>query len=654
MQNSKEKEIKELIKVINKHNYNYYVLDNPIIADKEYDKLYDKLVALEKETNIVLPDSPTNKVGGSTLLKGFKKHTHKVRLYSLNKCQSINELKDWINDVENLYGKQEYSLEYKYDGLTIVATYNNGKFVSAATRGNGFIGEDVTNQVLTVKTLPLTIPYKGELIVQGEAMMRLSVLKEYNKTATEPLKNARNAAAGAIRNLDVMVTSMRNLDIFFYGIVYCDKEFKTQDEMHSFIIENGFSTFNYFKILNNTSDIISEIEKIDENKQNLDILIDGAVLKINNVLIRNDIGYTAKFPKWAVAYKFEAQELSTKLKNIVWQVGRTGKLTPIAEIEPVELAGATIRRATLNNYGDILRKDVKINSNVFVRRSNEVIPEILGVAEHFKESYTPPKPTKCPCCGSSVVEIKSNIYCPNKNGCMDQIIDRLSHFASRNAMNIAGLNEKTIIELHKTFNVSTPADLYNLTVEDLLKLPNFKEKKAQNIINSIEKSKNCELNNFIYAIGILNVGDKTAKDIVKHFSSIFDLMNAKPEDLIKINEIGDVITNNIIEFFADDYNKKMVSDLLNAGIKINNPTNQISFNENLTNKTVVLTGSLTKYTRDDATKILESFGAKVTSSVTKKTNLVIVGESAGSKLAKAKELGIKTIIEEEFDKIINK
>ena len=436
MQNSKEKEIKELIKVINKHNYNYYVLDNPIIADKEYDKLYDKLVALEKETNIVLPDSPTNKVGGSTLLKGFKKHTHKVRLYSLNKCQSINELKDWINDVENLYGKQEYSLEYKYDGLTIVATYNNGKFVSAATRGNGFIGEDVTNQVLTVKTLPLTIPYKGELIVQGEAMMRLSVLKEYNKTATEPLKNARNAAAGAIRNLDVMVTSMRNLDIFFYGIVYCDKEFKTQDEMHSFIIENGFSTFNYFKILNNTSDIISEIEKIDENKQNLDILIDGAVLKINNVLIRNDIGYTAKFPKWTVAYKFEAQELSTKLKNIVWQDGRTGKLTPIAEIEPVELAGATIRRATLNNYGDILRKDVKINSNVFVRRSNEVIPEILGVAEHFKESYTPPKPTKCPCCGSSVVEIKSNIYCPNKNGCMDQIIDRLSHFASRNAMNI--------------------------------------------------------------------------------------------------------------------------------------------------------------------------------------------------------------------------
>ena len=654
MQNSKEKEIKELIKVINKHNYNYYVLDNPTIADKEYDKLYDKLVALEKETNIVLPDSPTNKVGGNTLLKGFKKHTHKVRLYSLNKCQSINELKDWINDVENLYGKQEYSLEYKYDGLTIVATYNNGKFVSAATRGNGFIGEDVTNQVLTVKTLPLTIPYKGELIVQGEAMMRLSVLKEYNKTATEPLKNARNAAAGAIRNLDVMVTSMRNLDIFFYGIVYCDKEFKTQDEMHSFIIENGFSTFNYFKILNNTSDIISEIEKIDENKQNLDILIDGAVLKINNVLIRNDIGYTAKFPKWAVAYKFEAQELSTKLKNIVWQVGRTGKLTPIAEIEPVELAGATIRRATLNNYGDILRKDVKINSNVFVRRSNEVIPEILGVAEHFKESYTPPKPTKCPCCGSSVVEIKSNIYCPNKNGCMDQIIDRLSHFASRNAMNIAGLNEKTIIELHKTFNVSTPADLYNLTVEDLLKLPNFKEKKAQNIINSIEKSKNCELNNFIYAIGILNVGDKTAKDIVKHFSSIFDLMNAKPEDLIKINEIGDVITNNIIEFFADDYNKKMVSDLLNAGIKINNPTNQISFNENLTNKTVVLTGSLTKYTRDDATKILESFGAKVTSSVTKKTNLVIVGESAGSKLAKAKELGIKTITEEELDKIINK
>ena len=541
----KIKRIKELIQIINKHNYNYYVLDNPTIADREYDKIYDELVSLERDTGVVLPDSPTLKVG-DVVLEGFKKHTHISRLYSLDKCNTFEELKSWIDGINKQYGEQEFTLEYKFDGLQMTVIYENGKLLKAATRGNGFVGEEVTNQVLTIKSIPLFINFKGKLVVQGEAMIRLSVLEEYNKTALEPLKNARNAAAGAIRNLDPRVTGSRNLDMFFYGVPYIEgKTFSTQTELMQFLVDNGFPVYNYSKLLNNFDDIKTEIQKIDIEKKNLDILIDGTVLKLNNIELRNDIGYTSKFPKWAVAFKFEAQELTTKLIDVVWQVGRTGKITPIGLVEPIELAGATVKRATLNNYGDIQRKKVQINANVFVRRSNEVIPEILGVASFNDSCYPILKPTNCPSCGANLVEDGANLFCPNYYGCPEQIEDRITHYCSRNAMNIEGISEKTVAVLRTNLNVHTVADLYKITVADLLNLESFKDKKSLNLINSIEKSKNPNFSNFIYALGINGVGEKTAKDLAKHFGTIENLISATVEDLIVVNDIGEVIANNI-------------------------------------------------------------------------------------------------------------
>ena len=644
----KIKRIKELIQIINKHNYNYYVLDNPTIADREYDKIYDELVSLERDTGVVLPDSPTLKVG-DVVLEGFKKHTHISRLYSLDKCNTFEELKSWIDGINKQYGEQEFTLEYKFDGLQMTVIYENGKLLKAATRGNGFVGEEVTNQVLTIKSIPLFINFKGKLVVQGEAMIRLSVLEEYNKTALEPLKNARNAAAGAIRNLDPRVTGSRNLDMFFYGVPYIEgKTFSTQTELMQFLVDNGFPVYNYSKLLNNFDDIKTEIQKIDIEKKNLDILIDGTVLKLNNIELRNDIGYTSKFPKWAVAFKFEAQELTTKLIDVVWQVGRTGKITPIGLVEPIELAGATVKRATLNNYGDIQRKKVQINANVFVRRSNEVIPEILGVASFNDSCYPILKPTNCPSCGANLVEDGANLFCPNYYGCPEQIEDRRTHYCSRNAMNIEGISEKTVAVLRTNLNVHTVADLYKITVADLLNLESFKDKKSLNLINSIEKSKNPNFSNFIYALGINGVGEKTAKDLAKHFGTIENLISATVEDLIVVNDIGEVIANNIYEFFRDEKQLNLINQLFNIGLIINYPVQTLKTNQAFTNKIIVLTGDLKNYKRSELTTILEGFGAKVTSSVSSKTDLVIVGENAGSKFNKAQSLGIKIMYEDEL------
>ena len=644
----KIKRIKELITIINKHNYNYYVLDSPTIADREYDKIYDELVLLEKETGIVLPDSPTRKVG-DVVLEGFKKHTHIHKLYSLDKCNSLDELEDWVNSINNTYGTQDYTLEYKFDGLRITITYENGKFVSAATRGNGYVGEDVTNQVLTIKSIPLNIKFKGKVVVMGEAMMKLSVLEEYNKTAIEPLKNARNAAAGAIRNLDPRVTGSRNLSMFFYDVLHIEgKKFNSDVELMQFLTENDFPVYDYLKVCNSISEIKAFITDIDDHKNNLDILIDGAVLKVNDFKVRDKLGVTAKFPKWAVAYKFEAQELTTKLHSVVWQVGRTGKLTPIAEVEPVELAGATVKRATLNNYGDILRKGVKINSNVFVRRSNEVIPEILGVASLTDDCYDIVKPTICPSCGASLIEDGANIFCPNTLGCPEQIEDRINHFAGRNAMNIEGISDKTITLLRIELGVKSVADLYKLTQEDLLKLDKFKDKKSGNLITNIQNSKNPNFSNFIFALGINGVGEKTAKDLAKTFKNFDDLKNANVLELTAVNEIGDVIAQNIYNFFNDENQLELINQLFNFGIVINYNKQELKFNQVFSNKTIVLTGDLNSYNRSELTSILEGFGAKVTSSVSKKTDLVVVGENPGSKFNKAKELNIKIMFEPEL------
>ena len=647
MNNTTKQKMKELIDVINEHSYNYYVLDNPTISDKEWDALYDELLMLEKETGIVLPNSPSNKVGGETL-KGFEKITHKVSLYSLNKVREYSDLQDWFNDLKEKVNNASFVLDYKYDGLTVVITYKNGQLVKAATRGNGTVGEDVTEQVKTIRTVPLQIDYKGEVIVQGECIMKLSELEKYNKTSAELLKNARNAAAGGLRNLDPKVTKSRNLDIIFYSVVFIEDELKTQMEIEKFLRENKFYVVLNKKEYFNFEDLKNDILAIDKNKNKLDFLIDGAVIKLNSVKDRDEIGYTAKFPKWAMAFKFEAEEATTKLLEVVWSVGRTGKVTPTAMLEPVELAGATVRKATLNNYEDILRKNVSLNSYVFVRRSNEVIPEILGLARTTENSKEIEKIKKCPCCGYELKEIGPNSFCYNTYNCKEQVVQRITHYASRDAMNLEGISEKTVEQLYDKLNVRSIADLYSLKEAHLFTLEGFKNKKVANTLNAIEKSKNISLSKFIFAIGILNVGKKTANELAKRFKTFENFKNASIEDLIKINDIGLIMAEGIVDYFKNENNLKIIEELFSFGVSVQEEKSQSMPSNYFTNKTVVLTGTLEHYARQDLTDLLTKIGANVSGSVSKKTDIVIAGESAGSKLAKAKQFGILILNENEL------
>lgn len=654
MANNDEKieKMKELIKEIEKHNYNYYVLDNPTISDSEYDKLYYSLVDLEKETGVVLPYSPTLRVG-DRVLEGFTKKRHEVNLYSLNKVRDFEALEQWVSDMQKETGGTDFAVEYKFDGLNLVIEYNDGLFVSATTRGNGSIGEDVTEQVRTIRTVPLQIKFKGRLIVQGEGMMTNKSFIEYNKTATEKLKNPRNGVAGAIRNLDVKETAKRKLDFFCYSILLCDgKTFFTQQEMHEFLIENGFQTGDYFKICKDVHEIIHCINEIDVVKNKLDVMIDGMVIKINKVPPREKIGFTAKFPKWAMAYKFEAQEATTLLKSVTWQVGRSGRVTPIAELEPVELAGATIRRATLNNIDDIRRKDVYENARVFVRRSNEVIPEIMGLAEKNENSKKIVEPTVCPSCGSTLIKKGPLLFCPNHLGCKEQVVDRLAHFASRDAFNIEGFSEKTASLVYDKLNVRKVSDIYKITEEDLLKLDSFKEKKSQNIINSIKNSKKIDFSRFLYALGIPEIGNKTAKDLARKFENLDNLGTATKEKLLEVDDIGEVIADNIISFFKDKDNLDEIQNLFDVGVIISGK-GSAQTNEKISGKTFVLTGTLTR-PRREIEEMIENLGGKTSSSVSKNTDFVLAGESAGSKLDKARELGVKVINEDEFFDLIDR
>ena len=633
-----------LVDLLNDYNYRYYVLDNPIVSDSEYDKLYDDLLDLEAKSGIVLPDSPTKRVG-DTILGGFQSHKHIIRLYSLDKCRTITELDNWISKVEKLSeSKPNYSLEYKYDGLTINITYDKGLIVCAVTRGDGIVGEVVTDQIKTIRSLPLSIPFKGLVEIQGEAIMRLSVLQEYNEKGTEVLKNARNAAAGAIRNLDPKITATRKLDVFCYNIGNIEgKRLKTQQEIYEFLLENHFKVGDYFKVFNNSKEILEQINLIDKDRMMLDYLIDGAVIKVNDLSLRDELGFTDKFPRWAIAYKFKAEEATTILKNVKWQVSRTGKLNPLAELMPVDLGGATVRNATLNNYQDILKKGVKINSRVFIRRSNDVIPEIMGVSEHYDNSVEIVKPTKCPACGYDAVEDGVFIYCTNKVDCAPQIVSKLEYFARKDAMDIEGFSDKTAELLYNELKIKSPVGLYNLTMFDLVGLEGFKDKKIDNLLNSIEKSKNTSLSRFLLAIGIPNIGKKAAKDLESRFKTLDNVMKATYEDFLAIKDFGDIMAKGTLEFLNKE--KKMLKELIDVGIKII----PIERKEgNFSGKKVVLTGTLEKYTRNQAIKIIEDNGGEVMNSISKEVNMVIAGQSAGSKLAKAEKLKIEIISEDKF------
>lgn len=638
--------MKELVEVILYHNKNYYELDNPTISDKEYDKLYDELVDLEKETGVILPNSPTQRVGGDVLSK-FVKKQHEVRLYSMGKVRSFAELHSFFDDMKKFVKNPSFAVEYKFDGLTIVTEYRDGKYFSATTRGNGEIGEDVTEQVKTIKSVPLEIPFKGRVILQGEGMMTNSSLKRYNKTAEEPLKNARNGVAGAIRNLDPKETAKRQLDYFCYAVLLCEgKTFSTQQEMHDFIKENGFQTGDFFKVVKTESEIEEIINQIDREKSALDVMIDGAVVKLNEVAPRDEIGYTNKFPKWARAYKFEAEEVSTMLNDVVWQVGRTGKVSPIAILEPVELAGATISRATLNNIDDIRKKKVEIGSRVFIRRSNEVIPEVLGLAERYENSKPIEEPKVCPCCKTELIKKGVLCFCPNHDNCKDQIVARLTHFVEREAFNIEGLSEKTIVQFYDDLDLRHYSNLYNLTKEQLVGLEKFKDKKAENVLTSLEKSKKIDFYRFIFGLGISEVGVKTAKDLAKNFKDINALKMADVDALIQIEDIGDVIAQNIFDFFRNADNLDEIERLFASGVEI--AYQNANKSDKLAGLTFVLTGTLPNYSRSDMTKIIEENGGKTASSVSKNTSFVLAGEEVGSKLDKAKALGVSVLSEAEF------
>lgn len=641
--------MEEIVKQLNTWAYEYYVLDKPSVADTTYDALYDQLVALEKQTGVVLADSPTHRVGGEPLKK-FQPHKHLERLYSLDKVQSFGELAEWMSKVNKAVGDVEFTVELKYDGLTINVTYENGKFVGAATRGNGIVGEDVTEQVKTIKTVPLSIPFDGVCELRGEGIMRLSVLQDYNrKHPDEALKNARNAAAGAIRNLNPKITAERNLDVVFYSSGYEEGlNASSQTELVEFLQQNGMLTNFVFEKAKTFEEVKKVIQHIGERRSQLDFLIDGVVIKVNDYAIREQLGYTDKFPKWAVAYKFDAEQVQTKLLDVDWQVGRTGKLTPIGKLEAVELCGATIRRATLNNYGDIERKNLHKNAMVFIRRSNDVIPEVLGAAEEGGDFIE--KPQICPACGSPLCEVGAHLYCVNAENCRPQIVARLSHYCSKAACDIDGISDKTVELLVDKLNVRSVADLYALTAEQLLQLEGFQQTKAQKVVQAIENSKNVSLPQFIYALGLDNVGTVTAKDLASNFGSVENIGKATAEQLVAIDGIGDVVADGILQFFREEQNLQILSRLKELGI---DPTfTKVEKTGAFVGKKVVLTGKLSGYTRDEASKIIESLGGELSATVSKTVNLVVAGEDAGSKLAKARALGIQIIDESQFEEIV--
>ena len=636
----------ELVRQLNDHAYRYYVLDDPIISDGEYDRLYDELVALEKRSGVVLPDSPTIRVGDKPLSK-FEQVHHRGKLFSLDKCQSKEEMLAWLKKLDVNGQMPLCSVEYKFDGLTINLTYEDGVLTQAATRGNGEIGEVVTAQVRTIKSVPLSIPYKGVLEVQGEGIMTLSALAAYNERQdVVPLKNARNGVAGAIRNLDPQVTAERKLDMICYNVNYIeDINFRDGRQMLEFLRQNNFKLSSYCKYCKTPQEVLSALDEIESRRDSLDFLIDGAVVKVDDTAMREELGYTQKFPRWAMAYKFAAEEATTTVRDVIWQVSRTGKLNPLAVLDPVDLAGVTVSRATLSNLSEIRRKDIKIGSRVFIRRSNDVIPEITGIAAHTENSREIIPPSVCPACGAPVIQDGIFLKCSNVRACANSIVSALSHFCERDAMDIEGLSDKTLELLYGLGKVKAFHDIYALKEEDFDEVEGFKDKRTGNLLAAIEKSKATTLARFLYAIGIPNIGKKSAGQLEEAFRTLEGVMNAGKEDLVALDDFGEIMADGVLSYFADEHNREEINALLRAGITFREKELKQGV---FSSMRVVLTGSLSSMKRSKAKEEIEARGGSVADSVSKTVDLVVAGEEAGSKLDKAKKLGIKIIGEEEF------
>lgn len=656
--------IKEITKLLEQYNYEYYVLDNPSVPDSEYDKLMNELIAIEKANpELITPFSPTQRVGG-TVLSSFNKIKHKRMMLSLANAFNEADIRDFdkkIRDVLHV-DKVEYMCEVKIDGLAMSLDFIDGHLNYAATRGDGNEGEDVTNNVLTIKSIPTIVKEDRDFEVRGEVYMPKKVLNDLNKereaNGETLLANARNAAAGSIRQLDSSIAAKRKLEAFWYYLVNADElGFKRHSDALNYIESIGFRTNKERRICNGVEEVINYINEYTEKRPNLAYDIDGLVIKVNDITKYDVLGYTAKTPKWAIAYKFPPEEVITKLEDIIFTVGRTGKITPNAVIKPTKVAGSTVQRATLHNEDFIREKDLKIGDYIVLRKAGDVIPEVVrplperrnGSEVDFHMIET------CPVCGSLLVKKDAMHFCVSPT-CPARRIEGMIHFSSRDAMDIDGMGDKVVEEFFNEGFISDIPSIYEVKKyrEDIINIDGWKDKSVDNLLNAIEKSKENSLEKLLFGLGIKEVGEKMAKTLAKRYLTLDKFKELSVEDLLLIPDVGPVVANSIYNYFHDEKNLELIEKLRVFGLNFNY-LGLVIVDENspFFNKTVVLTGTMSKYGRKEATEILENLGAKVSGSVSKKTDYVIYGVEAGSKLDKAHELGVKTIDEEEFLNMIN-
>ncbi len=651
----------ELRALLKQYNYEYHTLDKPTIPDSEYDMLYRELLELEEAfPEEYDPDSVTQHAG-YTILSEFKKVQHQKPMLSLGNVFSYEELKAWAKKIEDVYGEIEYCVEYKIDGLAMNIMYDDGHFVQATTRGNGTEGEDVTSNVRTIRSIPMTIPYKQHYEIRGEVYMPKTAFEKANRekiaNGEEEFANPRNAAAGSIRQLDSRIAAKRGLDAFWY-YVPDDINASTHYESLQYAQKLGFVVNPTTALYHNIDEIYQHILDTIEIRHSLPYEIDGMVIKVNDYKIQKELGFTSRVPKWAIAYKFPPEEVRSVVEDIFITVGRTGKCTPNAKLTPVKLQGSTVSYATLHNEDIIKEKDIRIGDTVIVRKAGDIIPEVLRSVKEKRDGSQVPYvfPEVCPVCGSKIYRLNGEAahYCVN-NDCSAKIVEGITHFASRPCMNIDGLGEKRVEQFFEQGILNHFTDIYTLHSkhDTILELEKFGEKSYQNLISAIEKSKENSLENLIFALGIRQVGEKAAKILASHFKTMDNLMNASLEELQAIRDIGNITAISIKEFFDDEHNRNMIEMFKMYGLNMNYLGAEVQTSI-FTNKICVLTGSLEFYTRSEATKVLESLGANVTSSVSKKTDYVIYGAEAGSKLEKAQQLGIKTLTEQEFMNILGK
>ncbi len=646
----------ELVDIVNEADYNYHTLDNPTITDQEYDAYLNELIEIENNhQDWIVENSPTHHAGGK-ILEGFEKAEHKIPMMSISDVFSESELISFDERIKKEGVTPEYMCELKIDGLSVSLLYEKGILVRAATRGDGLVGENVTNNVKTIKVIPLKLKKDIDIEVRGEIFMSKETLKKINEQRKKEnlplLQNTRNAAAGSIRQLDSKIAASRKLDNFIYHLPNPeDYGISKHSDAVEYMHELGFKINPNNKLVKNINEVIEYIEDKAKIRDSLGYDIDGVVIKVNSIKDQKKLGYTAKYPKWCVAYKFPAEEVLTKLKDIIFTVGRTGQITPNAVLEPVIVAGSKVSRATLHNADYIKGKDLRIGDIISIHKAGDVIPEVGEVIlERRKETQEFIMIDKCPMCNTKL-EKKGGVdlYCPNNN-CPSRKIESLIHFASRNAMNIDGLGEKIIEDFYNFGFIKDISDIYSLKYhkDDLIRLEGYGEKSVNSLIEAIEKSKENSLERLIFGLGIPNVGSKTAKTLSEHYKNLTFIEEATIEELTKINDIGNIIAQSIVEYFQNEDNNKILSNLKEIGLNTKYLGKEKQLDENFYNKTFVLTGTLDKLTREEASIRIEELGGKTSSSVSKKTSVVVAGHDAGSKLTKADELGITIWNEEEL------